>query len=189
MKLPPPSATSILGVTLPAPSPSAALSESGDGSPALTCDKRAAGLQLRHVGWQPTHPIAAQRSPQARAPPRAPSQLLPRAIARAPRGGAIVPVVEGLEEHEALRLGEAREGARLGSVARERLLAQHVLASPQRRGGPLVVQPVEQGDVHLGRAQYPPRLGAEWRRAGFSSARGCPGRRLGPASADQPLGR
>jgi hypothetical protein len=74
MKLPPPSATSILEVALPAPSPSAALSESGDGSPALTCDIglqgcRAAGLQgCRAAGLQGCRAAAATRWVAANAP-------------------------------------------------------------------------------------------------------------------------
>ena len=73
-----------------------------------------------------------------------------------PRRERVVAPVEGLEEHQRRHavlgaphgqlhdLGQLR---RFGRVARQWLLAEHVLAGAQRRRRPLVVQPVEQRDV------------------------------------------
>ena len=66
---------------------------------------------------------------------------------REPRRDGVVQPVEGLKEDEAALGGERRERVGLGGVARQRLLAHHVLARAQRRRRPLVVQAVEQRDV------------------------------------------
>ena len=60
----------------------------------------------------------------------------------------MVQIMVGLHEDEGARSREALEAFRLWRVARQRLLAEHVLPRAQRRLRPLVVCSVNQRNVH-----------------------------------------